>query len=322
MDGILTRRRILGLSLIALLLSSFIVWGKCQAAQFDKTKPAAGIEARLLDDWVRENNDGLEDAIARDHKFPTGYGSDAGEHLKTTFNAPLSAKPTLSGNKAALYTKTYNGKSELFYEDNNGSEFLVMVPVGTIIAYSPGYFTNGSNAGYTYQLGTANTVAAINTLLNGYGWYVCDGAALNLATSPIFNGASRYLPNLTDDRFLMGDTAAGNIGGSATHVHTTGDFTLLAAHMPSHSHTITVNSGGAHTHSLTTYRNSAGAYDGLYYYIGNSTAQAVTIPSAGAHTHTASASSVGGGSAHNHGPTGSTNNLPTYLSCFYLMRVH
>ena len=42
---------------------------------------------------------------------------------------------------------------------------------------------------------------------------MCDGSELNLPSSPIFNGAGRYLPNLTDDRFIQGDTAIGSTGG-------------------------------------------------------------------------------------------------------------
>ena len=87
------------------------------------------------------------------------------------------------------------------------------VPVGSVLAYVPGYFTSGANAGFTVQMASANTAAGVNALLNSKGFYVSNGAALNDALSGIFNGSGRYLPNLTDDRFLMGDTAAGGIGG-------------------------------------------------------------------------------------------------------------
>jgi len=90
--------------------------------------------------------------------------------------------------------------------------------IGSIIAWAGGYFTNGANGGFTSVLG--NTIAAANAYLNPKGWYVCDGAELNLPDSPIFDGAGRYLPNLTDDRFLMGSTVAGGIGGSSTMAHT------------------------------------------------------------------------------------------------------
>ena len=95
---------------------------------------------------------------------------------------------------------------------------VYVMPEGSIIAWLGGYFTDGSNGGFSNVLG--NTVAAANALFNGSGWYVCDGAALNDSDSTIFNGASRYLPNLTDDRFTMGDTAAGGTGGASAQAHT------------------------------------------------------------------------------------------------------
>lgn len=204
-------------------------------------------------------------------------------------------------------------------------------PVGSIIAYVPGYFTNGSNGGFTYRMVSANTIAAVNALLNSSGWYVCNGAALNDAGSGIFNGAGRYLPNLTDDRFFMGDTVAGGIGGANSnniaHTHTTGNFTLTTSHIPSHSHTVTVNSGGAHTHNVPSYQHtgSSSQEPRAYTSVGGYT-QLLTTGSGGNHSHTASAGNTGSGQAHNHGSTGSAGsssleNRPNYLSCFYIMRV-
>lgn len=201
-------------------------------------------------------------------------------------------------------------------------------PVGSIVAYVPGYFTNGSNAGFTYQMVSANTVAAVNALLNSSGWYVCDGAALYDADSGIFNGAGRYLPNLTDDRFFMGDTVAGGIGGANSnniaHTHTTGDFTLTTSHIPSHRHSVTVT-GGNHRHQyfftglpgddyIAQARYGSGPDAG--YYTGYS----------GDLTLSGNTGYTGSGQAHNHGNTGSSGsesleNRPNYLSCFYIMRV-
>ncbi len=179
-------------------------------------------------------------------------------------------------------------------------------PVGSVVAFIPGSFANGSNGTYTFRLGSANTIAAINTLLNTYGWYVCNGAALNLATSPIFNGASRYLPNLTDDRFLMGDTTAGTIGGANTmaHTHTTGSVTLTAAQsgLPDHDHYL--KAGGA-----------SGIYAGLAGHTDNPTGRGTFGIIGGAKNAS---------EAHNHGTTGAasnTENRPLYMQCFYIMRV-
>jgi microcystin-dependent protein len=182
-------------------------------------------------------------------------------------------------------------------------------PVGSIIAYSPGYFTNGSNAGFTHQMVSANTVAAVNALLNSSGWYVCDGAALNDADSGIFNGVGRYLPNLTDERFLMGDTVAGGIGGANTmaHTHTTGDHALTIDEMPAHFHYVS-----DFTLDGTTPASPA-----------TGSLKLVDVVSDGMDFPRAT-STRGGSDPHNHGATGAASNAenrPSYLSCFYIMRV-
>lgn len=121
-----------------------------------------------------------------------------------------------------------------------------IIPIGAILPYLGGYFTNGSNSGFTMVMATANTVVALNTLVNPDGFYVCDGAVLNDVDSPIFNGAGRYLPNITDDRFLMGDTLAGGIGGSSTMAHT-------------HPSAFTVGDESSHTHGIGSYVTAGGS---------------------------------------------------------------
>jgi len=130
---------------------------------------------------------------------------------------------------------------------------------GAIIAWIGGYFTGGGNAGYTRVLGSGNNVAAVNALLNSKGFYVCDGAALNLGSSTIFNGAGRYLPNLTDDRFIMGNNAAGGIGGSSTIAHTHGVGSYATASGGSHAHGTssgTTGAGSSHSHGNGSYVGS------------------------------------------------------------------
>ena len=174
--------------------------------------------------------------------------------------------------------KIYNGSGWLTFGIAGG-----MYPEGTIIAWIGGYFTDGSNGGYTYVLGSANTVAGANAYLNSLGWYVCNGAALNDGDSTIFDGAGRYLPNLTDDRFLMGDTAAGSTGGSSTM---------------------------AHTHDLDIGAFDSGASDDNVDAWDYGTD--VPHPS---HTHSIDPPNTTSGAASN------TENRPLYLSCFYIMRV-
>lgn len=178
------------------------------------------------------------------------------------------------------------------------------VPVGSIMAWMGGYFINGSNAGFTSILG--NDASTVNALLNASGFYVCNGAALNLAGSSIYNGAGRYLPNLTGDIFLQGDTLAGLTGGSNTdnHTHTTGSFTLTTNEMPNHTHTV----------ALANTNNPSGVQLDSIDNVGKSSVIGVYI----------NTGSTGGGAAHNHGVTGTpsiTENRANFLSCFYIQKV-
>lgn len=180
---------------------------------------------------------------------------------------------------------------------------IVTVPTGAIVSYVPGHFGNGSNGSYTSGLASAaNTVTAANALINGDGWHVCNGAALNVSGSDYFDGASRYLPNLTDDRFIMGDTKVGVVGGSNTmsHIHSTANRTLTISQIPSHDHDI----NGVFVGSSSTKK---------YIYLGRDT-PITKVPT----------DNEGGGGAHNHGNTGvasNTVNRPKFLSCFYILKV-
>jgi hypothetical protein len=166
-----------------------------------------------------------------------------------------------------------------------------LLPVGAIVAYNPGYYTNGSNGGFAISGPAGNSVTQVNAFLNAKGWYVCNGAAVNVAASPIWNAAGRYLPNLDDGRFLRGSAEAGTQGGAATssidHTHsvtsnvTVSDHTLAVANLPVHSHTINHNhaaftSGGesAHTHGMTHVHSI------------NHDHAAFNTASGGSHTHT------------------------------------
>jgi hypothetical protein len=152
------------------------------------------------------------------------------------------------------------------------------VPVGAVIPFIGGYFTNGSNAGYTNVLG--NTVANVNSLLNSTGWYVCNGATINLANSPIFNGANRYLPNITDSRFIMGSTSSGAIGGSnvIAHTHDISHNHTLSAHthtMSSHVHTLSAHTHtmSSHVHTLSSHTHTINAHN----HVLNGSVSAMTL---------------------------------------------
>lgn len=194
------------------------------------------------------------------------------------------------------------------------------IPVGAIIAFNGGYYTNWTNGGFTSVLG--NTVANVNAAVSSSGYRVCDGSALNLPGSPIFNGSGRYLPNLTDSRFLMGSTTAGTAAGtnSASHSHklaastfTSGATTLTASQMPVHSHpqNVSANPGSGGTGVRVDYAsNATGAST---YAQGISTGNA---GGGGSHTHSITLPTTAGT-----GDASVVENRPQFLSCIYIMRV-
>ena len=139
------------------------------------------------------------------------------------------------------------------------------VPVGVIMPWVSGYFTASTNTGHTPVLASADTIAAANTYLNPLGYYVCDGSAVNVTGSPIWNAAGRYLPNLTDSRFLMGSTAISSTanGGSnvmADHKHANTNLSVVGEAVHTHGVGTYANTAEAvHTHGAGTYGNTAEA---------------------------------------------------------------
>lgn len=203
-------------------------------------------------------------------------------------------------------------------------------PVGTIMAWLPGYFTGVANAGYTNVLPTANTEAAANTYLNPIGWWVCDGSAVNDAASSIWNAAGRFLPDLNDDRFLQAgiDGAAGVSGGA----------NVLADHL----HSVSGSVGGAdgtHTHGDNGHTHSYfDTTQGLSTTNGSNPGPAAGFSVARSGTLNGNpilngyASINSSGSAHGHGfslsagsgtnpSSGTLENRPKYLKVFYIVRV-
>jgi len=274
------------------------------------------------------------------HKIVIGTQGDQGEGEQgpNKFIDLVDTPATYSGQQ---------GKVVAVKDAQNGLEFIAGgpgIPIGAIIPYLGGYFTNGSNGGFTMVMAAANSVAAVNALLNPDGLYVCDGAALNHASSPIWNAAGRYLPNLTDDRFIMGDTVGGVVGGNnaMAHTHTGGSHTHAGC---SHYH-----SGGNHRHILANHRHSTNLpsktsgipIGGTNMLCSEWSDVEVAAPNhTHSHNHAACNSSYyqgysgyvsantgsktpgQGGSGGAVATSGATNeeNRPKFLSCFYIVRV-
>jgi hypothetical protein len=206
--------------------------------------------------------------------------------------------PNEAGSIVSQLSNINTSEREYTYQDRSGTIALRSdIPVGTVSMFIGGYYTDANNGGF---VGVTTTPAAFNALYNSIGLYAANGAALNHPLSPYWNATGRYLPKIDDDRFFMGSSSCGAVGGSNTdthvhnvdhthanahthfidHAHTTGDFALTEAHNGPHVH------GGIPT-------------DTTYYYGGNF----LTVAK-GTGGNTASS---GSGVPHNHGGTGLSN---------------
>lgn len=242
--------------------------------------------------------------------------------MSSAFAEAAEASANLAASSAAnLPNATTGGPNVALTTNAAGDAFdyipipNLTVPAGVIVAFIGGYFGTSENGSFTNVVG--NTVADVNTLLNSRGWYVCDGTALNLPASPIFNGVGRYLPNLTDSRFIHGSTSAGGVGGSNTTEHT---HTISHIHSTA-NHTLTRAQTAPHDHAIGGWAHMAGSGQSYHDTTLRTTSYAEKWTT----------NSNGLGEAHNHGNTGaasvassgsvSLENRPKFISCLYLMKV-
>lgn len=126
------------------------------------------------------------------------------------------------------------------------------------------------------------------------GWLLCDG--------------SSGTPDLRD-RFVVGAGGAYAVGatGGADSV------TLTKAQMPSHTHTGTTSTNGAHNHNVSV--QAANIQDGQRdnsFFRGDGGLTTYTTTTNGDHSHTFTTASTGGGSSH--------ENRPPYYALAYIMK--
>jgi len=171
---------------------------------------------------------------------------------------------------------------------NDAVWYAAIPPLGAILAWAPGYFAAAGNGGGWTDV----------TITLSDSWKECDGSALSAEDSPEFGGASHYLPDLTDDRFLMGDTAVGGTGGANS-------ITIASANLPTHTHLLVYNaySNNALYSSNSVAKGHDYSTDESYLFRGHS-----SDPDVG--------KSSDGGFAND-----AFNNRPVYLACKFIMRV-
>jgi hypothetical protein len=258
---------------------------------------------------------------AEDGAVAAQAASEAARDITTAArDTTLAARDTTLG---------YRNEAELFAAQAQ-SAATGAVPIGTIVALYPGWWTLPSE-GYSSGLGPT-TAAIINNYI-GPNWKLCDGSSFYDEESVFFNAAGRQLPQLTGNRFLKGCApgSEGVMSGSNTisiPTHT---------HPFNHGHSQFTSAGTSITVAQLPSYTLAGS--SMYEGVGPSVSslaevQPAASPSSGFRKSPVQVSSGGSGQAHTHAITvpaavfttsigGNTTlgSVPYNLSVLFIIRV-
>lgn len=220
-----------------------------------------------------------------------------------------------------------------------------LVPIGAIVPVVATYYGDSSNGTGVDAYG--NSVSALKMMLSD-GWAVCDGSLYRDDESPIFNGSGRHLPNLTDDRFIMGDTVFGDVGGANSVTPTaSGTQSIAHTHNIAHVHQWGYKDTSSNVSTMTTLNDSVSTFnestsgsdtwltdrtvtdgssasvaylfvDGNTWYTGG-----VLSPPNGSAGASASSGAMSANSSvdFSNAVIAAVDNKPAYLSAIYVMRV-
>jgi hypothetical protein len=248
---------------------------------------------------ISPHDQAIEDAMARDHKFPLGYGVDAGEHSKITFNVQI-AKPTNVANKGFAYIKDVAAKAELHWEDEDANELPITSAgklLGNPLKVTPiSTPTFGANAGYFYGKDVSGKIEGHFLDEDGNEVQLTLAGSLNVAVSiPAGSKIWFYADSAPTGWTIVtagspSDEVLAIKGGATYTTGGAGAGEWTHAHAQSHTHTysgtpsVTVDAEAAHTHTLAA---------GTELEAGGMGPLIATVTGASSHTHTASSSVSG-----------------------------
>lgn len=271
--------------------------------------------------------------------FKDGNGNNVQITSGGTLNA--GAAGTVGGMTGESSVSYVGGSNSYFFVDEIGESANIVadhIKVDSINSEGviSGEFVVGSGSsgfgvlpiGGITALTSLSFFAVTNTTeADDNGYVLCQGQTINDPTSPM-NGV--VMPNLSDNRFLRGNSTSGSVSGSEV-------FTLTASNIPSHRHTMNHTHNMNHTHkqfSVNTSdldRISEDGYDTVasntYPQTTSSVAYTIKGTSTGAsvgRTSGTSTSNTGGASTSDTAYEGSgteVEHIPQYLDVVYVMRI-
>ena len=244
-------------------------------------------------------NNAIRESMAHLKDFQTGA---SGDNLTVGGNLNLQGELQLNGSAGT--------SGQYLTSQGSGSD-----PIwSTVTAFTSGMLM-------MWTTGTAPT-----------GWLLCNGGAVSRTTySALYavigttfgvgDGSTTF--NLPDyrDRMPIGAGTTYSIAGtggatSASHVHATSGHTLTESEMPAHYHHIISDA------SSTDVSGSSSKYFSKQLNLGSGDQKYDAAYNTSPAPTLARSSTVGGGSSHSHGDTGSTSvsTLPPYIGIQFIIK--
>jgi hypothetical protein len=228
------------------------------------------------------------------------------------------------------------------FVNNGNNTYSSEVPIGTIVAWHPRLFSGPNNSG----VGTSDRIQLPSN------WVLCDGRDLSAnpltKDSPLIDAGFKRVPDITDNRFLMGGSSTTFLGnnyvyGGANHAgppisnsnNGNNSITISTANLPPHVH----GPGTLNIPSKTTSDQSANHTHGMPAYVGFQGDRSdisdparlkgfepwstITYGVSNGHTHSFSITSAefSGNTSDGGFLNNSISVLPKYLIVKYIMRV-
>lgn len=252
------------------------------------------------------NIDDLEDATVTFNQASTRTNINSGDSVATLFGK-------IKKWFADLGTAAFQGVSNVLTQTSSG--YVLDARQGNILSTMIGALDNLATTEKTDLVSAINEVANKETGTSFDDIYPVGSVYTTFDVD--FNPNTKFSGTwslLTAGKMLLSAdpegadyTESGMTGGAET-------VTLTTSQIPAHKHTVTIASGGAHTHRVG-WDSDGGAgtnrltvhQDGYSGSEGNS-----PTDSTGSHTHTATCANAGSGSAH--------NNMPPYITAFMWRR--